>query len=104
MKLRELFRDLSLENVVGDMEMDVCGIQIDSRLIKSHELFIALRGTLSDGHAYVDKAIENGATAMLVDTFPATLQDGITYIKVENTELLVGVLATRFNGDPTKHL
>lgn len=104
MKLRELFRDLSLENVVGDMEMDVCGIQIDSRLIKSHELFIALRGTLSDGHAYVDKAIENGATAILVDTLPETLQDGITYIKVENTELLVGVLATRFNGDPTKHL
>ncbi len=104
MKLRELFRDLSLENVVGDMGMDVCGIQIDSRLIKSHELFIALRGTLSDGHAYVDKAIENGATAILVDTLPETLQDGITYIKVENTELLVGVLATRFNGDPTKRL
>lgn len=104
MKLRELFRDLSPRNVVGDMEMDVCGIQIDSRLIKSHELFIALRGTLSDGHAYVDKAIENGATAILVDTLPETLQDGITYIKVENTELLVGALATRFNGEPTKRL
>lgn len=104
MKLRELFRDLSPRNVVGDMEMDVCGIQIDSRLIKSHELFIALRGTLSDGHAYVDKAIENGATAILVDTLPENLQDGITYITVENTELLVGVLATRFNGEPTKRL
>lgn len=104
MKLRELFKDLSLGRVLGDMDMDVCGVQIDSRLIKSHELFIALRGTLSDGHAYVDKAIENGATAILVDTLPAVLQEGVTYVEVENTELLVGVLATRFYGEPTKKM
>jgi UDP-N-acetylmuramoyl-L-alanyl-D-glutamate--2,6-diaminopimelate ligase len=67
-------------------------------------LFIAVRGTQADGHNYIDKAIESGATAIVCEEIPETRNADITYIKVENSEQAVGSIATSFYGDPTSKM
>ena len=104
MKLKELVNKLRILETKGSMERDITGVQIDSRQIVEGNLFIAVRGTVVDGHNYIGKALENGATAILCETIPADSTDGITYLQVENTEQVVGLVATTFYGNPTSKL
>ena len=104
MKLKELVNKLRVLETKGSMERDITGVQIDSRQIVEGNLFIAVRGTVVDGHNYIGKALENGATAILCETIPADSTDGITYLQVENTEQVVGLVATTFYGNPTSKL
>ncbi|MBP3213374.1 MAG: UDP-N-acetylmuramoyl-L-alanyl-D-glutamate--2,6-diaminopimelate ligase [Bacteroidaceae bacterium] len=104
MKLENLVSELNVLDVRGDMERDIRGIQIDSRQIDEGHLFVAVRGTVADGHNYIGKAVEKGATAVLCEEFPADVNEGVTYVKVENTEQSVGQVATTFYGHPTDKL
>ena len=104
MKLENLVSELNVLDVRGDMERDIRGIQIDSRQIDKGHLFVAVRGTVADGHNYIGKAVEKGATAVLCEEFPADVNEGVTYVKVENTEQSVGQVATTFYGHPTDKL
>ena len=104
MKLEKLINGIITEEIKGDIQQEILGIQIDSRLIKPGHLFVAVKGTQTDGHAYIGKAIEKGAVAIVCETFPEEATDNIVYIKVKNTEDVVGKLATIFNGDPTSKL
>jgi UDP-N-acetylmuramoyl-L-alanyl-D-glutamate--2,6-diaminopimelate ligase len=104
MKLKELVNKLRILETKGSMERDITGVQIDSRQIVEGNLFIAVRGTVVDGHNYIGKALENGATAILCETIPADSTDGIPYLQVENTEQVVGLVATTFYGNPTSKL
>ena len=101
MKLEEIIKGIVTEEIKGDLEKEISGIHIDSRLIEPGHLFVALKGTQTDGHAYIDKAIEKGAVAIVCETLPCSMTDGVTYIKVESTEDIVGKMATTFYGDPT---
>ena len=76
-------------------------IAIDSRLAKPGSCFIALKGTKSDGQAYIDAAIEKGATAIICESIPANATDGITYIEVENTAKAAGYISHNFFGEPS---
>lgn len=76
-------------------------IAIDSRLAKAGSCFIALKGTKSDGQAYIDAAIEKGATAIICESIPANATDGITYIEVENTAKAAGYISHNFFGEPS---
>ncbi len=104
MKLEKLVSKLDVLAVQGDMERDITGVQIDSRQIVDGNLFVAVRGTVADGHNYIDKALEKGAVAVLCEEIPADAQEGVTYVKVANTEQSVGQVATTFYGDPTSKL
>ena len=104
MTLENLVSELNVLDVRGDMERDIRGIQIDSRQIDEGHLFVAVRGTVADGHNYIGKAVEKGATAVLCEEFPADVNEGVTYVKVENTEQSVGQVATTFYGHPTDKL
>ena len=101
MKLEEIIKGIVTEEIKGDLEKEISGIHIDSRLIEPGHLFVALKGTQTDGHAYIDKAIEKGAVVIVCETLPCSMTDGVTYIKVESTEDIVGKMATTFYGDPT---
>ena len=70
MKLKELVSGLDTIEVKGNMECDICGVQIDSRRVDNGCLFIAVRGTAADGHNYIGKAIEKGAVAVLCEDMP----------------------------------
>ena len=100
MTLSELLKNIKPLQVVGDADVEVRGIHIDSRQVKDGYLFVAMKGTQVDGHRFIGKAIELGAKAILCEDMPEE-QAGVTYVQVENTEDAVGPVATLFYGDPT---
>ena len=104
MTLEELIEGLELTKVVGKTDIDIKGVNIDSRRIAEGHLFVAQRGTQVDGHKFIPKAIEQGAKAIVCETIPEETVEGVTFIQVESTEDVVGIIATRFYGDPSRKL
>lgn len=104
MKLQQLIEKTTPVLVKGTTETDIKGIEIDSRQIKDGYAFVAMRGTQADGHNYIEKAIELGAKAVICEKLPETLSESVTYVQYENTEDVVGPLATHFFGDPTERM
>ncbi len=104
MRLQELLKNIKPVAIVGDVETEITGVNIDTRRIKEGHLFIAMRGTQVDGHKFIPKAIELGARAVLCEEMPATQADGVTYVQVESTEDAAGKGATIFYGDPSRRL
>ena len=104
MKLQELLRNIKPSTIEGNANVEITGVNIDSRKIKDGHLFVAIKGTQVDGHQFIGKAIELGAKAILCEDMPQDKNDGICYIQVASTEDAVGKVATLFFGDPTKHL
>jgi UDP-N-acetylmuramoyl-L-alanyl-D-glutamate--2,6-diaminopimelate ligase len=102
--LKDILYQVSLEQVVGTTEMDIAAIEFDSRKIVGYTLFIAVKGTISDGHQFIDKAIELGAVAIVCDELPIHLKDGITYIKVKDSAKALGIIASNFYHHPSKDL
>ncbi len=104
MKLSELLKNVKPLDIKGDAEVEITGVNIDSRRIASGHLFVAIKGTQTDGHAYIGKAEELGAAAVLCEEMPAEPKEGVTYVTVASTESAVGPVATLFYGDPSRHL
>lgn len=104
MKLTELLKNISVLDTIGSTDVEVTGVNIDSRLVEAGHLFFAVKGVQTDGHNYIGKAIENGAKIIVLEDMPKALVDGVTYIKVENTEQITGQIATTFYDNPTSKL
>ena len=104
MRLKEILTNVEVLNVLGDTDIEVTGVNIDSRRIEAGHLFVAIPGTQTDGHKFIPKAIELGAVAVLCEYFPNKREPGVTYIAVASTEDCVGEVATRFYGDPSRKL
>ena len=104
MKLNELLKNVEILNILGDTEVEITGVNIDSRKIREGHLFIAIPGTQTDGHKFIPKAIELGAAAILCENIPDNQEPGVTYIAVKSTEDSVGKVATQFFGDPSSKL
>ena len=101
MKLNELLKAIQPIQVVGASDIEITGVNIDSRQVEAGHLFMAMRGTQADGHAYIPAAIEKGAIAVLCEDMPEHPEEGITYIQVKDSEDATGKVATTFFGDPT---
>ena len=104
MRLNELLKNVETLNIIGDVEVEITGVNIDSRRIEKGHLFVAIPGTVTDGHKYIPKAIELGAAAVLCENVPEQQVSGVTYIQVASTEDAVGKVATLFYGDPSRKL
>ena len=105
MKLSEILAKANAAEVRGTLERDITGVQIDSRQVQPGNLFVAVKGTQADGHAFIPKAIENGAAAVLQsDPLPQDAPECVTFVRVADTEEAVGRVATAFYGDPTSRL
>ena len=104
MKLNELLSKVKSADIIGDGNVDITGVNIDSRRIQPGHLFVAVRGTQVDGHSFIPKAIEQGAVAVLCEDVPAEPSEGVTFVKVASTEAAVGLVATMFYGDPSTKL
>ena len=104
MKLNELLKTVKPTQIIGNADIEITGVNIDSRKIQKGHLFVAIKGTQVDGHAYITKAIEQGAAAILLETMPDEKAEGVCYVAVASTEEVVGKVATLFNGDPTRKL
>jgi len=104
MKLIELLKNVEVLNTFGNTEVEITGVNIDSRRIEAGHLFVAIPGTQTDGHKFIPKAIELGAAAILCERMPEEHAEGVTYVVVESTESVVGIVATHFFGDPSRKL
>ena len=104
MKLSELLKNIKPIGIQGSTDIDITGINIDSRRIGKGHLFVAIKGTQTDGHKYIPKAQELGAVAILCEDLPSEQQDNVTYVQVDSTESAVGPVATLFYGDPSQKL
>lgn len=104
MKLRDLLKYVKPLQIIGSDDVDIKGVNIDSRRIENGHLFVAMRGTQVDGHQFIAKAEAQGAVAVLCEGVPAEQKAGVTYVQVESTEEAVGPVATLFYGDPSRKL
>ena len=107
MKLSELLKLVKPIAIVGNAEVEITGVNIDSRKIENGHLFVAIKGTQTDGHRFIPKALELGAKAVLCEEIPdedTIGNDGVTYVQVASTEEAVGPVATVFYGEPSQKL
>ena len=104
MKLSELLKNIKTIDIQGDADADITGVNIDSRRIEKGHLFVAIKGTQTDGHKFIPKALELGARAVLCEDLPEERHENVTYVQVESTESAVGPVATLFYGAPSSKL
>ena len=111
MELSKLLKYVTPIAVIGDENVDITGVNIDSRKIEAGHLFVAIKGTQTDGHRFIPKALELGAKAVLCEDLPEGLSgktavhtSGVTYVQVASTEAAVGRVATVFYGEPSTKL
>lgn len=99
--LADILHSVTTTNIVGSIEVEVVQLQIDSRKVSKGDCFVAIKGTASDGHAFIDKCIEQGAAVIVCELLPQTLVPNVTYVSVESTSKALGQLAGNFYGNPT---
>jgi len=104
MMLYDILQNVILLNTVGNIEINVSGIQFDSRKVEAGNVFIATRGTTSDGHQYIATAIENGAIAIVCEELPEDINPVITYIKVDNSSDALGKIASAWYDFPSSKM
>ena len=104
MLLKELLQTAGKYEIYGSDKIEINGIEINSRKIKDGNAFIAIKGTQTDGHDYISKAIELGAKAIVCEKLPESIAEGVSYAIFNDTEDAVGKIATTFYGNPTEKL
>lgn len=100
MKLEEILKGINVIEVAGDISLNISDIATDSRNIAAGALFIAARGTKTDGHLFIDMAVKSGASAILCSEIPSVTSRGVTYVKVPDTTSVAGIAASNFFGNP----
>ena len=102
--LKEILYKVSIDAVKGTTDVWVNELHFDSRKAALNDVFIAVRGTLSDGHNFIEKAVNNGALVVVCEDFPNHIVNGVTYIKVNNTNEALAIMAANFYDNPSKKI
>ncbi|WP_304197907.1 UDP-N-acetylmuramoyl-L-alanyl-D-glutamate--2,6-diaminopimelate ligase [Flavobacterium alvei] len=102
--LKEIIYKVAIEAVKGSTDIAINKMDFDSRKMEENDVFVAIRGSISDGHDYIEKAINLGAIAVVCDTFPENLISGITYIQVKDTNKALAFMAANYFGNPSSNL
>lgn len=102
--LRDILYKAGILEVIGSTETPVLSIAVDSRQVQPMSLFIAVRGTVVDGHNYIDKAIEQGAVAVVCEEIPVEQSIAVTYIRVSDSSFALGNIASNFYNNPSTRL
>jgi len=102
--LKDILYKVAIEAVKGSTEIAVNNIDFDSRKIEENDVFIAIRGTVADGHEFIETAINKGAIAIICDTFPENIVAGVTYVQVKDTNRALAYMASNFYGNPSSNL
>jgi len=102
--LNNILTNVTMIKVIGDSDIKLESIHFDSRTVKQNSLFVATIGTQVDGHSFIQKAIDLGATAVVCENLPDSLQKDICYIKVKNSQTTLGLLASAWYDYPSQNL
>lgn len=104
MQLKDLLYKVTINAVSGSTQVDVMDIHFDSRKVALNDVFVAIRGTVTDGHKYIDKAVGQGAIAIVCESMPTNIVNGVTYVLVEDTMSALARISTNFYGNPSHNL
>ena len=104
MKIKEIMKAVDAVEVIGPLDGEIAGIEIDSRKVVKGGLFVAMRGTQTDGHAYIAAAEEAGARMVVCEQLPGQRSEEVTYVVVKDSEEAAGRMATAFYGNPTERM
>jgi UDP-N-acetylmuramoyl-L-alanyl-D-glutamate--2,6-diaminopimelate ligase len=104
MILQEILYKVAIRSVHGRLDVDVKDLQLDSRKVTKGSAFIAVKGTHTDGHQFIESVTAAFPSAIICEQMPAILKDNITYIQVENSAIASGLLAHNFFGQPSEKL
>ncbi len=102
--LEELLYGVSVLGQKGSADVDVLSVCFDSRQVKPGSLFVAVSGTITDGHAFIEKAISLGANAVVCEDFPETINGKVTYIQTKDSAKALGLIASNFYNNPSANL
>jgi len=102
--LKDILYKAGIIEVIGSTNIAITALSFDSRKIEKDSLFIAIKGTLSDGHKYIDDTITKGAIAILCEELPEGINDKVTYIKVKDTSAALGIIAGNFYDNPSEKI
>ncbi|MEH6535178.1 MAG: UDP-N-acetylmuramoyl-L-alanyl-D-glutamate--2,6-diaminopimelate ligase [Psychroserpens sp.] len=104
LQLKDILYKVTINAVAGSTGIDINGVYFDSRQVSNGDVFVAIKGTLVDGHEFIETALENGAIAIVCETLPSELKDGITYIEVESASQALAYMAANFYENPSENL
>ena len=104
MVLKDILYKVAIDAVVGSTSISINALVFDSRTIKTGDAFVAVRGTIVNGHDYIDKAIAQGAVAIVCESLPDNLIKDVTYIQVEDSNKALAIMASNFYGLPSENL
>ncbi len=102
--LSDILYKVRLEEVIGSTHMAISSVTFDSRKVTKGSLFVAVKGTATDGHQFIDLAISNGAAAIVCETLPAVENTTVTFVKVKDSSLSLGIIACNFFDNPSTRL
>ena len=104
MILKDILYNVALQSVQGTTDIVVNSIQYDSRKVEKNNLFVAIKGVHSDGHSFIEKAIENGASVIVAETLPEHKIENITYVEVQSSSSALAFMAANFYQHPSENL
>lgn len=102
--LKDILYKVAIEAVKGSTDIAINSIDFDSRKVSMNDVFVAIKGTLSDGHDFIEKAINQGVIAIICEEFPEKIINGVTYIKVKNTNQALAFMASNFYDNPSSKI
>lgn len=102
--LKDILYRTSIEAIKGSTDLTINKIEFDSRKVLTGDVFVAIKGTVADGHQYINKCIEQGAVAIICEVFPEETIDGITYIQVDNSHKALAFMAANYYDNPSEKL
>ncbi|MDY3069794.1 MAG: UDP-N-acetylmuramoyl-L-alanyl-D-glutamate--2,6-diaminopimelate ligase [Parabacteroides sp.] len=104
MKLEDLVKALKIYVLHGNAEVEVAGVQSDSRKVAEGEMFVAVRGTVSDGHAYIEKAVNQGASVVVCEEIPDGMESKCNFVVVPDSAEALGLLISQWYDNPSRKL
>ncbi|WP_316736116.1 UDP-N-acetylmuramoyl-L-alanyl-D-glutamate--2,6-diaminopimelate ligase [Pedobacter aquatilis] len=104
MQLQDLLYGVTIKELVGKTDREIAALHFDSRKVAQDDVFFAIVGTAADGHQYIQQTVTKGAAVIICENLPEIEDYNVTYIKVDNTSVALGIMAGNFYGNPSKEL
>jgi UDP-N-acetylmuramoyl-L-alanyl-D-glutamate--2,6-diaminopimelate ligase len=101
-ELKDILYKVSLTSTYGNMNVDVNAVCFDSRKVQPGSMFVAVKGTASDGHTFITKATDMGAVVIVCEKLPESINDKVVYVTVKNSAQALGIIAANFSGNPSE--
>src|SRR5690606_13953611 len=102
--LKDILYKVTLNAVVGNTSVNIHAIDFNSKNISDHDVFVAIKGSVVDGHKYIDAAIKQGAVAVICEALPNELIEGVTYVEVDSSSKALAIMASNYYDEPSANL